>query len=95
MSKNFEITNRENIYIENKPQYITLFYNHKAYTFIIERIGYKDFNEVSAEEFHNYIAQLNMTNQLYGKEQTFIMNATEHGCYVLTKGNSLLTVKSL
>ena len=44
MSKNFEITNRENIYIENKPQYITLFYKSIAYTFIIERIGYKDFN---------------------------------------------------
>lgn len=44
MNKNFEIINRENIYIENKPQYITLFYKHKAYTFIIERIGYRDFN---------------------------------------------------
>lgn len=32
MNKNFEIVNRENIYIENKPQYIALFYNHKAYT---------------------------------------------------------------
>lgn len=59
------------------------------------RFGYKDFNEVSAEEFYKYIAQLNMTIQLYGKEQTFIMNATEHGCYVLTKKNSLLAIKSL
>lgn len=44
MSKNFHIMNRENIYIENKPQYIILSYNHKVYTFIIERFGYKDFN---------------------------------------------------
>lgn len=42
-TKLFKITNREKIYIENKPQYITLLYQSKAYSFIIERIGYKDF----------------------------------------------------
>lgn len=43
MNKNFEIINREKIYIENKPQYITIFYKNKSYSLIIERIGYRDF----------------------------------------------------
>ena len=39
-----EIVDRENIYLENNPQYIVLFYKNKAYVMIIERFGYKDFN---------------------------------------------------
>lgn len=39
-----EITNIENIYLENQPKYITIFYKNKAYGLIIERFGYKDFN---------------------------------------------------
>lgn len=39
-----EIVDMENIYLENNPQYIILFYKNKSYTMIIERFGYKDFN---------------------------------------------------
>lgn len=39
-----EIVDRENIYLENNPQYIILFYKNKSYAMIIERFGYKDFN---------------------------------------------------
>ena len=47
------------------------------------RFGYKDFNAVNSEEFKKFICTMNENIQIYGPEQTFIMNATEHGCYIL------------
>lgn len=41
---NIEIINIENIYLENDPVYIILFYKNQSYTMIIERFGYHDFN---------------------------------------------------
>ena len=47
------------------------------------RFGYKDFNEVNYEEFKKFIYAMNENIHVYGPEQTFIMNATEHGCYII------------
>ena len=39
----------------------------------------------SDEEFNKFITYMNKCITLYDADQTFIMNATEHGCYILTK----------
>ena len=41
---NIKIIDRENIYFDNDPQYLILFYKNQSYTMIIERFGYHDFN---------------------------------------------------
>ncbi len=38
-----EIIIEEKICINNKPRYIIIFYKHKSYSLIIERLGYRDF----------------------------------------------------
>lgn len=38
-----KIINVENIYIENHPKYICLYYKDKIYVIIMERISYRDF----------------------------------------------------
>lgn len=48
------------------------------------RFGYKDLNQVSEEEFNKYMSLMNEHFKIYDSNQTFIMDATEHGCYILT-----------
>ena len=51
------------------------------------RFGYTDLNQVNNEEFMRYISLMNELITFYPATETFIMNATEHGCYILTRGN--------
>lgn len=48
------------------------------------RFGYTYLNQVSKDEFLKYIEEMNKVITFYDSNQTFIMNATEHGCYILT-----------
>lgn len=47
------------------------------------RFGFNDFNQVNDEEFEKYIELMNEQIQFYPPIESFIMNATEHGCYIL------------
>lgn len=53
------------------------------------RFGYKDLNEVDEEQFIKFIDRMNWNIGLYDANQSFILNATEHGCYVISVYNTL------
>lgn len=52
------------------------------------RFGFNDFNQVNDEEFEKYIELMNEQIQFYPPTESFIMNATEHGCYILWRCKS-------
>ena len=59
---------------------------HKIELFPVDmdlRFGFIDFNQVSETIFNKYIDKMNDTIQIYDSNNTFIMNATEHGCYII------------
>lgn len=47
------------------------------------RFGYIDFNNVDPAEFAKYIQCMNHYINIYPSSQSFIMNATEHGSYII------------
>lgn len=47
------------------------------------RFGYVDLNYVDEETFHKYINLMNLTIQMYTSANTYLMNTTEHGCYII------------
>lgn len=49
------------------------------------RFGYTDLNQVNDEEFIKYIDLMNEYIGFYPSTETFIMNTTEHGCYILNR----------
>lgn len=61
-------------------------YNIKLYPVDTDlRFGYVDLNNVADNIFNQYIEEMNKNIGFYDVNQTFIMNATEHGCYVMVK----------
>lgn len=66
------------------------FRNYKLRLYPVDlniRFGFRDFNTLDAKTVRNFILDLNNHILLYSKQQTFILNSTEHGCYVLTHKN--------
>lgn len=60
------------------------FYSVKLFPVDLDlRFGFNDFNTVSDEEFMKYIELMNEQITFYPPIESFIMNATEHGCYIL------------
>ena len=47
------------------------------------RFGFRDLNEVDDETFQKFINMMNLTVQVYDSDNTYLMNATEHGCYIV------------
>lgn len=55
------------------------------------RFGYEDFNKMSEDSFEVFMLLMNRINcdsndnYLYDAHNTYLLNATEHGCYVLRR----------
>ena len=67
-----------------KYLYITKDYSVQIFPVDMDlRFGYKDLNDVSNEEFVKYIDLMNKVIGTYDARQSYIMNTTEHGCYII------------
>ena len=47
------------------------------------RFGYTDLNSVDDNTFNNYIQLMNDNIKFYSAENLYLMNTTEHGCYII------------
>ena len=71
-------------YIKNSFNYIE--YNVKLFPVDLDtRFGYRDLNNVDNEQFIKYIDALNKNIGIYNSNQSFIMNVSEHGCYIIER----------
>ena len=88
MPQDYKNPRSNNLFVfdtEDDLKFLTeLYFNVKLFPVDMDlRFGYIDFNQVSDDIFNKYIEVMNNTIQLYDSNNIFIMNATEHGCYII------------